>query len=359
MINLIFVAQVATGNELSQQLLEESLELFVSTGESWDRLWELVVNPTQPLWIASVTIAQFIMGFSLLFYAFVIFKNIDNYPTTRQVIDQMPLPLFLGFLITGNGTLLANLVLGLREIFQYFMVLALQIQIAGISVNEALQKIQNTGIVNNRARIIFSECLDKTGTQLTECVSDPVKIAQAEQILNGIGSVFQGNALEAILSAISPGNIAAGATSFLAGAIATVVATPIIAIIQIILLVFQHAFINIVEAALLLTAISAPIFLGLSLFTKDAPLFVLWGTNFISLFFIQLGYIVLIGFNASVVSLMELAGQPVGSTILDLAFLFFMAIFAPGLAVVIAWGGGILLYNQIQNNAVRTIANFI
>ena len=300
--------------------------------------------------------------FRYFFFSFVLYRNLDNIPSARQIVDDLPLPLLLGFLLSGNGQLLAILVLGLRDLFLSLLVTALRIQIAGISVNEAIQKIQNTAIANNRARIIFVDCLDKTGTQLTECVSDPVKIAQAQEMLGSLGNIFDGNALEAILNAVSPASISAGATAFVASAIATVIATPIIAIIQVVVLVIQWAFINLVEAALLLTAISAPIFLAFSLFTKSAPLFVLWLTNYLSLFFVQLGYVAIVGFIASVISLAEQAGQAIGSIITDLAFLFFVAIFAPGLAIAIATGGGILLYLQIQTNlntSLRTLGSFL
>ena len=354
------LAQVATGNELARGVVEASLVLIESTGESWQRIWDLIINPTQPMWVASMSIAQFIVAISLLTFAVGTLRNLDALASARQVIDEMPLPIILGFFLAGNGTLLSNLVLGLREIFLFFLVTVLRIQIAGISVNEALQKIQNTAIVNNRARVIFADCLDKTGTQLNDCVTDPVKIQQAQDILNGIGSVFNGNAIEAFLSAISPSNISAGATSFIASAVTTVIATPMIAIIQFVLLILQLAFINIVEAALVLTAISAPVFLGFSLFSRAAPLFIYWLITYSGLFFIQLGYVALVGFNASVVSLMELAGQPVGTIMTDVALLTFMAIFAPALAVAIASGGGVLLYLKIQDSsliAAKTIGS--
>jgi hypothetical protein len=348
-------AQVASGNELSLNILESSLNFYRETGAAWDRMWDLVVNPTQPLWVAAVAIAKLIFGFSLLIYAYLIYTRLDTIVSSRQILDQMPLPLTLVFLIAGNGGFLANLVLGIREVFQYFIVLALQIQIAGISVNEAIQRIQSTGIANNRARIIFADCLSQTGLQLTECVNDPVKISQAQELLNGAGNLLFGNALQAILSAVSSGGqtVVAGATAFIGSAISTVLATPVMLLIQIILLVIQHVFINLVEATTLLTAISAPIFLAFSLLSANAPILVLWITSFIGLYFVQLSYVFLIGLYAAVISQLDQAGVAVGTIVLDLAFLFFISIFSPIIAVLISLGGGIKLYEQLSSNAIK------
>lgn len=210
-------------------------------------------------------------------------------------------------------------------------------------------------IANNRVRVIFADCLSQTGLQLNECVNDPVKVQQAQELLNGSGNLFNGNAVEAILNAIAGAGTAIvdGATAFIASAVSTVLATPIIIFIQIILLIVQHAFINIVEATALLTGISAPIFLGFSLFTSNAPLFTLWLTNFIGLYFIQLSYVFLISFYAIIISQLDQAGVAVGTIILDIAFLFYTAIFAPVVSVLISLGGGLKLYEQIASNVEK------
>lgn len=354
-------AQVATGNELSLETLQSSLELFKFTGQEWDRIWDLTVNPTQPLWVASVNIARLILGFSLLFYAYLILSHIDRLASPKMILDRMPLPLLVAFLFAGNGTLLSALVLGIRAIFQGFGVLILQIQIAGVSVNQALTRIQSTGIANNRARVIFADCLSQTGIELTDCLQDPVKIQQAEQLLaNQPQELLSGNVLETILDIVTavPDAIINGATSFIGSTVATIFGTPAFALIGLILLGLQYAFINIVESTLVLSAISAPVFLAFSLFTLNAPLFYLWLTSFIGLYFTQLGYIALVGVYALLLSQLDRAGVPLGSIVTDFVFLLFLAIFAPVVASGIALGGGVKLYEQLSSNAIKA-AGFI
>ena len=356
--NLTLFAQVATGNELSLNILESSLNFYQETGLAWDRVWDLVANPTQPLWVAAVAIGRFIFGFSLLFYTYIKISEMGTVTSTRQVLDQIPLPLFVAFMFAGSGQLLSALVLGLREIFQYFIVLALQIQIAGISVNQALQDIQSTAIANNRARIIFSDCLTQTGLQLNDCVNDPAKIEQAQQLLGGSGNILGGNVLQAILNAVTSGGstVIDGATAFAASALSTVFGSIWLSIIQVILLVIQHLFINLIEATALLTATSAPIFLGFSLFTANAPIFSLWLASFIGLYFVQLSYVFLIGFYGVVVSQLDQAGVQVGTVVLDIAFLFYVSVFSPAVAIGISIGGGIKLYEQVASNVEKTVS---
>ena len=354
-MNYLF-AQVKTGNELSLETLEKSLQLFEFTGREWDRIWDLVVNPTQPLWVASVDVSRLILGLSLFFFAYDIISKIDGYTTPKAIVDRIPLPLTVSLFFAGNGSLLSLLVLGLRAIFQGFGVIILQIQLNGVSINQAIGRIQSTGIANNRARVIFADCLSKTGIEFTNCLQDPEKIRQAEQLLNSQSyNLLSGNVLETIINIVTavPDTIVNAGTSFVGSTIATIFGTPAFALISLILLGFQYVFINIIEATAILSAISAPVFLSFSLFTSNAPLFFLWLTTFSGLYFTQLGYIALVGVYALLVSQLEQAGVPLGSIITDFVFLLFLAIFAPIVAVGIAMGGGIKLYEQLSSNAVN------
>lgn len=356
------IAQVATGNELSLDTLESSLELFRATGQGWDRIWNLVVNPTQPLWVASVYISRLIMGFSLFFYAFLILSKIDQFANPRVILDWMPLPLTLAFFFAGNGTMLSALVLGVRSLFQGFGVTVLRIQINGISINQTISTIQSTGIANDRARVIFADCLSLTGKEFTDCLQDPVKLEQARQLLAAQPqNLLSGNVLDTVINIVTaiPGAITNAATSFIGSTVATIFGTPAFTIVRLILLGWQHVFVNIIEATLVLTAISAPIFLSLSLFTVNAPLFFLWLTSYLGLFFTQLAYISLVGIYALLVSQLDQAGVPLGSIVTDFVFLLFIAIFAPLVAVGIAMGGGIKLYEQLSSNAVHSVAWFL
>jgi hypothetical protein len=75
-----------------------------------------------------------------------------------------------------------------------------------------------------------------------------------------------------------------------------------------------------------------------------------WATGFLSLFGVQLGYNIVVGLAATV---LVNSGAELAS---DVAFLFLISIFAPGLALLIAaGGGGIALYSGIASNAKQLV----
>jgi len=183
---------------------------------------------------------------------------------------------------------------------------------------------------------------------LEECVNDPAKIEQARDILNRTEGLLNGNVLEGILGLV--GDAITFIPDQFFSAITNVFGTIWVAILQVILLVLQYSFIQSIEASLLLTAISGPIFLGFTLFTVDAPIMIFWISSMMGLYFGQLGYISLISLYAVVVSQLDNAGVPIGTVLSDLIFLTYIALFAPTIAILISIGGGLKLYGQISNN---------
>jgi hypothetical protein len=100
----------------------------------------------------------------------------------------------------------------------------------------------------------------------------------------------------------------------------------------------------------IMTATFSPIALGLSLLPLGSKPIWAWASGFISLFGVQLGYNIVVGLAATVI---VSAGAQSAS---DLAFLAFISIFAPALALLIAGGGGVALYTGI-NNRVPALLN--
>jgi hypothetical protein len=122
-------------------------------------------------------------------------------------------------------------------------------------------------------------------------------------------------------------------------------------LIRFFLFSLQWAFVNILEAALLLTALFVPIAMGLSLLPfQGRPIFA-WLTGFLSLIGAQLGYNILVGLVAAVVV------RSGGEIVTDLAFAAFLSLFAPALALLIARGGGLALYNGLANN-IKALLDF-
>jgi hypothetical protein len=87
------------------------------------------------------------------------------------------------------------------------------------------------------------------------------------------------------------------------------------------------------------------VFTGLSMLPLGKKPIWAWASAFLGVFSAQMGYTIIIGVTATV--LVKAGAQ----TISDLAFLAFICIFAPVLAVLIGGGGGMALFSGISNAA--------
>lgn len=334
-----FFGQLSYGNEAARNLLTKSNRLTINTAKSWERIWEVSVDPGQPLWQALTELGALIAALSLVYL--LIKESSDKSLDWSRVIDMLKFPLAIAVFLTGNGFILANLIKALRAFSQYWLTRILEMTFAGISIDEALQKIQNTSVVNSRAKEIFSECISKTGPELTACLRDPTKIEQARQLsqsFSGNTAPLQGNILE---------QFASGVVSALDSAINI----PFVNLFQYVLSTLQWGFVNGIEAALLLSALFAPIALGLSMIPTQTPNIIKWTSGYISLLLMPLGYVIIVGLTANVVALTEQAGQPLGSAFIDTAFLLFISIISPILTIKISQGVGNGIFDALSLGA--------
>ena len=336
------LAQINYGNERAGQIINDSLRLHQNTSESWQRLWDISVNPGEPLWQALCQLGGFIAAVSLIYL--MVKESSDRSLDLTKVIEMAKFPLGIGVLLIGNGYYLAGLILYMRSVSLFWLTRILNMTFAGVSIHEAIGKIQNTSVANARAREIFSECIDKTGTALAECVQDPIKLQQAEallQNLSGSNAPLNGTILEQVVDR---------AVSSLVGAINI----PFVNAMTFLLNILQWGFVNLIEASLLLTAIFCPVALGLSILPATGPTIFKWLSGYISLLLMPLGYVIIVGFTANVLVLTEKAGQPLGSSFIDVAFLLFISFFAPLIAVRISKGIGDGVYEGISRGVKLT-----
>ena len=253
-----------------------------------------------------------------------------------SVIYPLVIALFLG----SNGYLLSQTVLIIRNIGHQQVVNVLDIQLADTTFKSAISNVTLTQNVKTQVSTIYAECQGKTGKPLTDCLQEKRPII--EEILETAEQ--QNNApLEQARQAV------AELKDFVQNP-GTVFNASISLILVTFLYALQWAFVNILEAALMMTATFAPIALGLSLLPLGSKPIWAWASGFISLFGVQLGYNIVVGLAATVI--VSAGAQSVS----DLAFLAFISIFAPALALLIAGGGGIALYTGI-NSRVPALVN--
>lgn len=315
-------------------LLSQSVDLSQKTAESWNEIWGEVVSSSSPLWAGLCAFGTFLAAVSLVLTSL---KIAGDYQEWRfqltDLISSLIWPLTIAIFLGNNGNLLSETVQIVRAVGHDQVVKVLNIQVADTTFKNAIASVSLSQNVKQQVSAIYAECTGKTGQELNACLSEKQPVV--EQILqeaSQYGSIESGKNFAELGK-----NIFQNPGEFFASFISLVLVS--------FLWTLQWAFVNVLEAALLMTATFAPIAMGLSLLPLGARPIWAWASGFASLFGVQIGYNILVGLAATVI--VKAGGQSAS----DLGFLAFISIFAPALAVAIASGGGLSLYWGIANNA--------
>ncbi|AFZ01214.1 hypothetical protein [Calothrix sp. PCC 6303] len=321
-------------------LVRSSIELSKQTVESWNKVWGDVVNPSGALWAGLCNLGTTLAAFSIIFLAI---KMAADYQEKRFLWSELAAsfiyPLIIALFLGSNGYLLSQTVLVMRNIGHQQVVSVLNIQLADTTFKSAISNVTLTQNVKTQISTIYAECQGKTGKPLTDCLQEKRPIV--EQILTEAEKQNNGPLAEARKAAAELTDFVQNPGAVFSASISLILITFLYAL--------QWAFVNILEASLMMTATFAPIALGLSLLPLGSKPIWAWASGFISLFGVQLGYNIVVGLAATVI---VAAGAQSAS---DLAFLAFISIFAPALALLIAGGGGIALYTGINSRATALV----
>jgi hypothetical protein len=327
------------GTGKAAETLENALTLASDTAKAWERVWEGTMYPGNPLWQAMIKLAITVAAISLLYLALQQRKILEHNSSWSELLNIMLPPLMVGLFLANNGFLLSNSVLLLRDVGRGAVNNVYNTQIDGILLNSAIENLRSTHVANNRTRQIYAPCLKETGQKLEECMADPAKLEQLKADtekntpdttgtnLTTLATVLSGFLNPIVSSAATAGQMAGDAAEGLMqgkGAtqiLAELAASPVIAIVETILLALQWGFVNALEGGLLFTALMAPIAVALSLLPFAGKYFYAWLSGFVTLFGIQIGYAVLVGVIATVINFTGKEGQSLSYFISDMAFI--------------------------------------
>ncbi len=344
---MFLFSQVQPGSDL----LRQGIDVAQKTSASWDSLWDEAINPSNGLWGGLVELALFIAGLSIVIMAVQIATNFQNNASWSALIESFIWPLIIIFFLGGRGTFLADSVLAVRAIGQQQVTEVLESQLGSVTFKDALMQVRDNNMAANRVHEIYGACRNLAEPEFSECIQDPNKQSEARSELNQIqgggSDLDPANKLLDKITRLVPG---AGAVSTAkdvveAGGIKEFMQSEIMDLIMTLLWALQTAFINILEASLLLTGVFAPIAMGLSILPLAGKPILAWFSGFISLIGVQLGYNIIIGIGATV---MVEADAELAS---DLSFLLFLSIFSPILSVLIAGMGGTALFQSMSRNS--------
>ncbi|MBE9124731.1 MULTISPECIES: hypothetical protein [unclassified Coleofasciculus] len=337
----MYLLAQADPTEAGLKILKASVDLAQNTADSWNQVWESVINPDNVLWSGIIQLGLLIAALSILYLAMTQGVEIVQRQDWGGLPAMLVPPIVIAFFLGANGNLLADTVLLTRTYAYNRVNEVLEIQLIDTTFQQAINKLAITNAARQQIENLYYECTTKVGFEMQDCYREKYPIAQqivadAEEqagVLNALREFISNlsilSAEESLDLVLDPGQFLRDKT---------------IPIIRTILWAVQWSFVNILEASLLLTALLSPLAFGASLIPIQGRPAIGWATSYISLFGVQLSYNILVGLIATII-----VGSG-GELISDLAFSFFVSLFAPVLALTLVGGGGIAIYRAISAN---------
>ncbi len=325
-------------NLTGTDLINLGSELNQSTTEAWGELWDEVISSSSPLWESLNSLGLLIAGLSLLYLAIERIRPLLERQSWSDLTSLLVMPLVVVFLLGGGGKLGAGVVQTFYGIGSYSVqsVLTQQIGSSSLDAQTALNEIRQENAEQALEQEIYGECMNLPPAEQQQCMEDPARQQAASDV--GVDTPLSGN---------TGGNpITNGLRSAL------------ITLIMMFLYAIQWAFVNCMEAALLMTALLFPPALGISVLPVAGKTIFAWASAMIGLFTTMLSYNIIVGLTAIVIKKAQVAaGQDMGGTSFrDIAFAAFISLASPILAVYLGQMGGVALFQAISKQAASMVS---
>jgi hypothetical protein len=372
MLLTILLAQAGSSNAV--EVLQDALLLSEDTRASWQKTWDLSLTADpNTLWAAIVAFSLGIAAFALLYMAIRDGDEIMKNQSWGKLVEMITWPFIVVFMLGNNGLILSGVVLAFRGVGQSLLDDILRSSLGGVTMQTAIQNVNLDAVTIARIRQVFGDCDGLVGAQLQTCFDNAqveaeamitaaregfpsFQAAAAENFLGNSLTPQTGSVIETLGDVVDGARVLGqgigqgAATNGIDGAFASILQSTFLPLVELILYTLQWVAINLSEAALLLTALFAPIAIALSLMPIAGRMIWAWAAGFVGILAYQLGYNILVGLMAFVI--INLRGT--SESLSGLGFLFFSALGSPWIALQIGQGGGVSLYQGLSRQASAT-----
>ncbi len=364
------------GVDGASQLLERSVDVNQNVIASWNQRWESIFDSL--LFDVIITMSTFAAMAAVCVWMVNELKDFDggDYLFKRSFYTNLIWALFVMAMLVPGGDRLEILVQGLHSFGQQFNQEALEFQLDGIAMEDAIRATVGRGTLESDISAQMAQCEGLIGERQFACLGDareqvqemidayeeewvidlPGGFRRLEVYLTNviygtdgpdiIGGDLGNRPIDAAKEVRAGGveGLRGGLPGAISGFFLGTLATIVQAFVQGILLDIQFAFVNLLELSMLLTAMVSPFALALSFIPGTGRPIVAWVIAYISMVMVQFYYNITTGIVAVVI---------LNSNAHDInGFLMILAIFGPVIAIKLAQGGGIAVFDTLTSGTI-------
>jgi len=340
-------AQLATPQnaEAGRFALQASADKSKEISKAWDYTWEQVLNG--PLFEELNRIGLIIAAACLILWTISFAKKwLDSETGGMSFFQELIFPMIVILLLSNGGANMRLLSMGMRSAINGLNSQMLEKVAAKLNIEQITLELADYAAVEGQFGNLRSQCSSIVNQQkLVQCLKLQGEAQQGilDSYREKYGDSVRIKRLEAVKieSAKDPVKAAQQASG---GGIFGF--DPLVEIVKIVLMAFQIAFAQLIEASLLLTAVMGPIAVGATLLPFGAKPLYAWLTSFFSLGLAKLSYNIISGIVAVSFYKQSGGGDSMGAAI-------FFGLLAPILALAAAGGGGLAVFNGITSAAAN------
>ncbi|MBE9128021.1 MULTISPECIES: hypothetical protein [unclassified Coleofasciculus] len=330
------IAILADTSQAASQILNDGIQAQAAIASAMDNLWNEVLGGG--LYLALSRLGTFFAVGTLIIFIVQWSESLITGESYKPLADLV-FPILVIILLANNGTALAEGTKGLRSVINQTNQTLLSTVSASVSLQEAYKMV--TGEIGAQSAIesLASNCqtiADPTAQQT--CLTDAA--AQAQSLADGMQTPPSGGFSKFVEGIKDP-----------VGAGISAIASTIQLALRGWLIAFGIAFQWVVEISLLLTGLIGPVAVGLSLMPVKSKAIYGWLIGFFSVGMVKIYFNVIAGLVATMV-VNAGANDP-------MIFAFATGLLSPLLAMALAAGGGMAIFNSIPKVAGMVIGRGI
>ena len=365
------------------QLMKDAMGVNRDAIASWNERWETIFE--SGLFYIIVDMSVYASVTAVVIWMVQELKDFDKdaYLFRPTFYRNVLWSICVMVLLVGNGERLGDMVQGLHKFGQVFNQKALSYQLDNVALEDAIRASVGRGTLRADIQAQLGQCQAYVGQDQYDCLVNARQ--QIGQMTDGYeedwllelpdayrdideeleyllvpdgfsasdeagqlrdAAIGDANRSEDAISEATEGRttMAGRAVGAISGAFLGALGSIIQGFTHGILLAVQWAFVNSLEMAMLLTALVAPFAVALSFIPGTGRPIIAWLLTFVSMVMVQFYYNIFTGIIGVVI---------VKSDALDMnGYLLVLAIFGPVLAVKLAQGGGIAVFESIVSGSI-------